>query len=89
MKTIINIGKISSRGQIAIPAEVRRALNLEEGEKILFMLEGDTLTIRKIKPSKKSWEELTKPLREAVKKSNLKEEDIVNLIHKFRKEKKK
>ncbi|MBS3089081.1 AbrB/MazE/SpoVT family DNA-binding domain-containing protein [Candidatus Pacearchaeota archaeon] len=89
MAEIIQIGRVSSRGQIAIPVDVRRALGLEEGEKLMFVLDGDVLTIRKISKSKKSWEELTGPLREVMEKSGIKEEEVVELIHKHRKLQKK
>jgi len=45
---IIEIGKISSRGQIAIPSEIRKRLELEEGKKVIFILDGDTLIMKKL-----------------------------------------
>jgi len=86
MARIIELGTISSRGQIAIPSKIRGELELTEGEKVLFVLEGDTLIIKKVM-TKKTWAELTKPLREAEKK--IREEDVVDLIHKIRREKNK
>ena len=86
MARIIELGTISSRGQIAIPSKIRGELELTEGEKVLFVLEGDTLIIKKVM-TKKTWAELTKPLREAAKKSGLKEADVVDIIHRMRKEK--
>mgnify|MGYP005682676069 FL=1 len=85
MTHIIELGTISSRGQIAIPAKIRGELELNEGEKVLFVLSGDTLILKKITPDKKSWAELTKPLRDAPKK--IREEDVVDLVHKVRREK--
>ncbi len=83
-RRIIEIGTVSSRGQIAIPSKIRTELDLDEGEKIIFVVEGDNLIIKK---ADKTWEELTKPLRESIKNSELKESDVVDLIHRFRKEK--
>jgi len=74
MVRMIEIGTISSRGQIAIPSNIRAELELSEGEKVIFILEDDTLIVKKLM-SPKTWEELTKPIREAVKKTNLKESD--------------
>lgn len=88
MTKIIEIGKISSRGQIAIPAGVRRELELQEGGKVLFILDGDTLIIKKVN-IEKTWEEITRPLKESAKKSKLKETDIENIVHRFRKSKKR
>lgn len=88
MAKIIEIGTISSRGQIAIPSKIRAELELSEGEKVLFVLDGDTLLVKKVM-TKKTWEEITRPLREAAKKSEFKESDVVDLIHRMRKEKRK
>ncbi|MEK6891173.1 MAG: nucleotidyltransferase domain-containing protein [Nanoarchaeota archaeon] len=85
MERIVEIGTVSSRGQIAIPVDVRNKLNLKDGEKMLFVLEGDTLIIKKVSSHNKTWEEITKPLREAAKKSDLKEENVVDLVHRSRK----
>ncbi len=83
MEELIEIGKISSRGQVAIPSDIREKMGLEEGTKVLFFLENDTLLIKRI--TQMSFAEITKPLREARKK--IKEEDVVDLIHRFRKSK--
>ena len=55
----VSIGKVSSRGQVAIPAEMREKMHLKDGEKVLFFLEGDSLMVKKI--TSLSWEEITKP----------------------------
>ena len=80
---IIEMGKISSRGQIAIPADIRDRLGLREGEKVLFLTEGETLIMKKVVP--KTFAEITKPLKEAAKKSGLKEKEVQRAIKRFRK----
>lgn len=85
MEETVEIGTVSTRGQIAIPSDIREKMHLKDGEKVLFFLAGDSLMIKKVQSM--SWEEITKPLREAAKKSGLKEEDVTDLIHKMRKEK--
>lgn len=85
---VVEIGTVSARGQVAIPAEVRRRLALAEGERIIFALQGDTLLIKKF-DKVKTWEEITKPLREKTAKANLKESDVSEIIHNFRKTKKR
>ena len=84
MAEIVEIGKISSRGQVAIPSDIRNQLGLQEGSKVLFLLEDDTLLMKKV--TAESFAQLTKPLREAKKK--IKEEDVTNFIHKLRERKK-
>jgi AbrB family looped-hinge helix DNA binding protein len=78
---ILEMGKISSRGQVAIPMDIRKEMGLGEGAKILFFLEEDTLIIKKL--SAQTWEQLTKPLREQKKK--LKEKEVAGLVHRMRK----
>lgn len=85
MAEAIEMGTISARGQVAIPTDIREKMRLKEGEKVLFFLEGDTLLMKRVQSL--SWEEITKPLRAAVK--NIREDDVVALVHKVRKEKRK
>jgi len=33
----MNLAKLSANGQITVPVEIRRALGLKEGDKVLFM----------------------------------------------------
>ena len=81
MTNMIEIGRISSRGQIAIPTDIRSHLGLADGSKVLFFVEGDTVMMKKVTES--SFADLTKPLRQAQKK--IKEEDVNALIHRMRK----
>jgi AbrB family looped-hinge helix DNA binding protein len=37
--------KITSKGQITIPAEVRRALGVREGDTVIFQKDGDVIRI--------------------------------------------
>jgi AbrB family looped-hinge helix DNA binding protein len=83
MNELIEMGKISSRGQISIPSDIRNKMGLEEGTKVLFLLENDTLLIKRI--HERSFAEITKPLRAAKKK--IKENEVTDLIHRLRKSK--
>jgi len=86
MESIVEMGKISSRGQIAIPADIRNQLGLDEGSKVVFRTENGTLLIRKV--TEQTWGEITRPLREAAKKAGLREEDVNDIVHKMRKNRK-
>ncbi len=81
MSEHIELGTISSRGQVAIPSDMRKEMGLEEGTKILFFLEDDTLLIKKV--STQSWKQITEPLRIAKKK--IEEKDVDKLVHEMRK----
>ncbi|MBR5508946.1 MAG: AbrB/MazE/SpoVT family DNA-binding domain-containing protein, partial [Lachnospiraceae bacterium] len=36
----MELAKVTSKGQITIPIEIRRKLGLKEGDKVLFIEEG-------------------------------------------------
>ncbi len=38
--------KITSKGQITVPREVRRALGVKEGDKLIFEQNGDEMVVR-------------------------------------------
>ena len=81
MSEVFEMGKVSARGQIAIPVEIRNEMGLEEGSKVLFFLEHDTLLIKKV--NAQTWDQITKPLRATKKK--IEERQVDELIHKMRK----
>ncbi|MCL2382438.1 MAG: AbrB/MazE/SpoVT family DNA-binding domain-containing protein [Treponema sp.] len=37
----MNLAKVSGGGQVTVPAEIRKKLNLKDGDKILFFERGD------------------------------------------------
>ncbi|MBU0930344.1 MAG: AbrB/MazE/SpoVT family DNA-binding domain-containing protein [Nanoarchaeota archaeon] len=84
MNELIEMGTVSSRGQIAVPADIRKEMGLKEGNKVLFILTNDSLLIKKV--TTQSFEEITRPLKKAAKKSGLKESDVVDIVHRARKE---
>ena len=50
---------LSSKNQIVIPKEAREALGVKPGDKLLVVVEGDTVTIR---PKPKSYHEAIRGL---------------------------
>ncbi|MBI2575189.1 hypothetical protein HYV82_04870 [Candidatus Woesearchaeota archaeon] len=58
-------------------------MRLSDGEKVIFVLDGDTLLMKKA--SSVSWDEITRPLRKAAKR--IKESDLPSLIQRMRREK--
>ena len=81
MTELLEMGTVSSRGQIAIPIDIRKEMGLRDGSRVLFLLEDDTLTIKKV--SVETWGMLTEPLRKDKKK--ISEEGVNDLIHRMRK----
>lgn len=52
-------GKISQKGQVVIPAAIRKALGLKKGSEVSFELKGDEITIKKL-PTALDWADLVK-----------------------------
>lgn len=74
--------KVSSKGQVVIPANVRKAANLKKGEKILAIAIDDTVILKKV--IDESFEEAMKPVWAKVRQMGLSEEDINDLINEAR-----
>ena len=59
---MVAVSKLSSKGQIVIPKEVRRALGLDSGDLLLVSVEGDRIILRKIESIDKFRGILKKPV---------------------------
>jgi len=82
---MVSITKISSKGQIVIPREIRERLRVKRGNLFVVTDQDDSICLKKIEPPKiKTWNEATKPFREAAKKSKFTEEDLHKLISEVR-----
>jgi AbrB family looped-hinge helix DNA binding protein len=70
--------KVSSKGQVVIPVNVRKAAGLKKGEKLLAIAFGDTVVLKKIVD--RTFEETVKPIWDRVRRMGLTEEDVDALI---------
>lgn len=81
----MELAKVTSKGQITIPKQIRKRLNLKEGDKVVFITEGDKVVLENstkiaINEARKNFEGLAEEL-------GLKtEDDVVNLVREVRKE---
>ena len=78
---MVGVTKISSKGQIVIPFEIREKMNLEEGSILIVLDNKDSICLKKLElPNIKSWEEVTKPFKEAARKSGFTNDDLDRVI---------
>ena len=78
---MVEVTKISSKGQIVIPLEIREKMDLEEGTPILISENDDSICMKKIEiPKIKSWNEVTKPFRKAAKQAGFTKDDLDRLM---------
>ena len=83
----VELTRLSERGQIVIPTELRRSMNLREGERFIIMGVGDTIVLRKIELSQEKirLKKLIRESREKARKSGFSEEEVTKLIRETRK----
>lgn len=49
---MMNVGSVTTKGQITIPKVVRKKLDLKEGDRVIFVIEDGHATIRKVPEEK-------------------------------------
>jgi AbrB family looped-hinge helix DNA binding protein len=80
--------RLSSKGQVVIPEEVRKSLGLKEGDQFVVIGKGDAVILKSIsEPSFEDFEELLKEAQKQAKKAKLKKSDIQEAVEKIRKRK--
>jgi AbrB family looped-hinge helix DNA binding protein len=80
--------KMSSRGQIVIPEEIRENLHLKEGDQFVVIGKGDTVILRSIAPpSMVEFEQILTESRQSAKKAGLKKSDVKSAIKRARRQK--
>ena len=80
--------KMSSKGQVVIPEDIRKRLNLKEGMQFVVTGKDDVVILKAIsEPSMDEFESLIKEAREQAKQAGLKRSDISAAIEKARKSK--
>ena len=81
----MEIAKVTSNGQITIPSDIRRRLNIKDGDKVLFM-EGDDGVLM-LNSSMIALRQFQKDMEgEAEKTGLITEDDVVALCRGVRRE---
>ena len=85
----VEITKMSSKGQVVIPQDVRERVEADEGTIFIVTSEKDMIILKKMeKPSKevliKEIEKMAKEGRKRLEALGIKEEDIPRIIHRRR-----
>lgn len=82
----MDIAKITSKGQITIPIEIRKLLGLKEGDKVLFVQDGDH-KVTMMNASMQAILELQETFKGAAEEAGIRnEDDVVALVKEVRKE---
>ena len=86
----VNVTKISSRGQVVIPREIRASLGLREGVGLLVFKVGDSIVLKiaSVTPLAEAEENL-KALRKKIKRLGITRKDVESEIREVRRKRKK
>jgi AbrB family looped-hinge helix DNA binding protein len=83
--TFVDNAKVMSKGQVTIPKDVRKVLGVSEGDRISFVVEGNTVRI--VNAAVFAMQMLQSNLQGEAKKSDLEsEDDIMRLVKDIRDE---
>ncbi len=81
----MELAKVTSKGQVTIPIAIRNALGIREGDKILFMEEGDRVIITNASTS--ALLKAQEAFRGVAEELGIKnEQDIIELVKEIRAE---
>jgi AbrB family looped-hinge helix DNA binding protein len=81
------VTKLSSRGQMVIPQNLRKKLGLEEGQQFVVIGEGDTIIFKRMEmPSTSTLKKMLEFSRKKAKEAGLKKSDITKAIKRVRKQ---
>ena len=84
----MELAKVTTKGQVTIPKAIRELLDLKEGSKILFIQRGNDIIIQN--STMLALERIQKAFEGEADRLGLKtEEDVVQMIKEFRKNRKK
>ncbi len=81
----LEITSMSSRGQVVIPNDIRKRMNLEEGSKFMIFSDGINLMLKPvITKGAEEFERMAKEMRLYAKRTGLKKDDVKTAIRKVR-----
>ncbi|HUH66319.1 MAG TPA: AbrB/MazE/SpoVT family DNA-binding domain-containing protein [Syntrophales bacterium] len=77
--------KMSSKGQVVIPEEIRKRLNLRAGSQFVVVGEKDVVIFKSIsQPSMEEFDKLMGEVRKQAKEAGLRQSDVYKAIAKAR-----
>lgn len=77
--------KLSSKGQVVIPEEIRQRLGLKEGTQFVVIGERDVVILKSItSPAMKEFDHLVRRARGAARKAGMKPRDVARAVKRAR-----
>ena len=75
----MDVARISVKGQVTIPIEIRKKLGLKEGDKVVFMEQGNNIVI--LNSNRLAFEEFQQAMDGVAEQAGItSEQDVVDLV---------
>ena len=79
----MDMARISSKGQVTIPVDIRRKLGLKEGDKVVFLEKGSDVIL--VNSNRLAFAEFQKEMMGEAEKAGVgSEQDVVDLVREAR-----
>lgn len=79
---------VTSKGQIAIPVNIRKQLGISDGTKLALYVSDDIVMLKPVKiPTPEEFEEMLNRAQASAREANLTEEEVNEIIKSVRKKK--
>lgn len=76
---------VSEDGNVSIPKTIMEKLHITTGTKFIVVVAGDTIILKRIQtPSEEDFEKLVEKGTEIAERNKIEEEDIEDIVHKYR-----
>ena len=83
--TAISTTKMSSKGQVVIPEDIRKKLELKSGSRFIVLGDKDVVIFKKITPpSMEEFDDIITKARKQARQAGLTESDIQNAVNNAR-----
>jgi AbrB family looped-hinge helix DNA binding protein len=81
----MDMARVSMKGQVTIPIEIRRKLGLREGDKVVFLEQGENIIL--LNSNRIAWKELQTSFQGAAEEAGFKsEDDVIDFCRNIRQE---
>lgn len=82
---MIDVTKISSKGQIVIPKPIRERLKLKEGDKLIAYARENLIILRRLEEEESILSLLSQPIRKKIADLGVTRKDVENAVEWARK----
>ena len=83
---MIDVTRISSKGQVVIPKPIRERLNLAEGDRLIAYAKGGLIVLRRLEEEESILSLLSQPIREKIADLEVTRKDVDDAVKRARQE---